>query len=67
MLNDSYFDDPGSKITFSISSRGNGLYLTQKAHTTGSNWFAWVGVKAGAAKGQWEQQAHNLANALENR
>jgi RHS repeat-associated protein len=62
---DGYFDDPGSQIKFSISSRKNGVYLTQRGHTTGSSFFGWLGVKAGVAKNMWQQQARNLRNALE--
>ncbi|WP_269285761.1 RHS repeat domain-containing protein [Streptomyces sp. H39-C1] len=62
-----YFDDLGSQIQFSISSRDDGVYLTQKAYTTGSNWFAWFGVKTGAAASTWQDQASNLRSALENR
>ncbi|MFJ5611524.1 RHS repeat-associated core domain-containing protein [Streptomyces sp. NPDC093221] len=67
VTNKGYFDDAGSQIKFSISSRKDGVYLTQKAYTTGSNWFAWAGVKMGAAKQQWQQQARNLRNAMENK
>jgi RHS repeat-associated protein len=62
-----YFDDPGSQITFSISSRKGGVYLTQKGHTTGSSFFGWLGVKVGVAKSTWQQQARNLTNALQDR
>ncbi|WUH89250.1 sugar-binding protein [Streptomyces sp. NBC_00433] len=68
VTNKGYFDEPGSQIKFSISSRKNGVYLTQKGHSTGSNWFAWVGVTHfDAAKSQWQQQARNLTKLLENR
>nr|WSX74755.1 RHS repeat-associated core domain-containing protein [Streptomyces sp. NBC_00899] len=68
VTNHGYFDDPGSQIKFSISSRKNGVYLTQRGKTTGSNWFAWFGVEhMGSAKDTWNQQARNLTNLLNNR
>ena len=60
-----YFDNPGSQITFSISSRKNGLYLTQHGWTTGSSYLGWLGTKLGFAKSTWQQQARNLRSALD--
>lgn len=60
-----YFDQPGSQITFSISSRKNGLYLTQHGWTTGSSYLGWLGTKLGFAKKTWQQQARNLRSALD--
>lgn len=43
------------------------MYLTQRGHSTGSNWFVWAGVKRGFAAGTWKDQARNLRPALDNR
>ncbi len=55
-----YFDDLGSTITFSISQKGENLYLHQDAMTTGSKALAVAGVKAGEAKRTWSRQTFNL-------
>ncbi|MFI0719143.1 RHS repeat domain-containing protein [Streptomyces sp. NPDC021224] len=66
VTNEGYFDKPGSQIKFSISSNKKGIYLTQKAHTTGSSLFGWLGVKVGIAQDTWKQQARNLTQSLQD-
>ncbi|MCB5167669.1 ricin-type beta-trefoil lectin domain protein [Streptomyces bambusae] len=64
VMEEGYFDDRGSTITFTIDQKGDGLYLRQDAMTTGSKAGPALAVLAGAAEFDWKKQAFNLQRLI---
>ncbi|MDX2561507.1 ricin-type beta-trefoil lectin domain protein [Streptomyces sp. TX20-6-3] len=64
VLEDGYFDDRGSTISFSVEQKGEDLYLRQDAMTTGSKAIPTLGVLGGVARETWEDQAFNLQRLI---
>lgn len=65
VLEQGYFDAPGSTITFSTwtDSQGN-VYLRQDADAFGVDGATAFFVSMGAARGGWEEQARKLSELL---
>ncbi|MCB8905999.1 MULTISPECIES: ricin-type beta-trefoil lectin domain protein [unclassified Streptomyces] len=64
VIEEGYFDDRGSTITFSIEQKGQDLYLRQDAMTTGSKTIPTLGVLFGAAGMKWKEQTFNLQRLI---
>ncbi|WP_245828191.1 RHS repeat-associated core domain-containing protein [Micromonospora avicenniae] len=60
VVSDKYFDARGSTITFSVVEKKGDLYLSQHAEASETKLAAGIGVKAGYARQNWNDQAHNL-------
>ncbi|MGW0885423.1 RHS repeat-associated core domain-containing protein [Streptomyces sp. NPDC002671] len=65
VISQSYFDDPGSVITFTTSEKNGRLIMTQRGESEGSNPLIWAAVKAGSADYTWWKMGNNLRDHVE--
>ncbi|MER5961527.1 ricin-type beta-trefoil lectin domain protein [Streptomyces sp. NPDC002057] len=64
VIEEGYFDDRGSTITFTVEQKGEDLYLRQDAMTTGTKPLPRLGVALGMAKSDWREQTFNLQRLI---
>ncbi|MBT2498046.1 GNAT family N-acetyltransferase [Agromyces sp. ISL-38] len=64
VLSNGYFDEPGSKITFSTFERDGFVYLQQQASANQANMFVAMGIDVGS-EFVLTAQAQNLYNLLQ--
>ncbi|MEU2117639.1 ricin-type beta-trefoil lectin domain protein [Streptomyces sp. NPDC016459] len=64
VIEEGYFDDRGSTITFTVEQKGEDLYLRQDAMTTGAKAIPRLGVAMGMAREEWRDQTFNLQRLI---
>ncbi|MEV7418010.1 ricin-type beta-trefoil lectin domain protein [Streptomyces sp. NPDC089919] len=65
VVSESYFDDPGSVITFTASEKDGHLFMQQRGDSTGSNPLIFAGVKGGIADYSWWLMGNRLRDYVQ--